>query len=212
MVSSNRDKKGRELRKIKFGQSSQVEGTWRGRKAGVTEKNGSAVQSLKVRCMISLMQKVGGSLGEEEFAKQCGDNRSLLLVGGRHKQITIIKQVGDDYLTKTWIHLPRMYVLPLLSTCNWTWKKPIVYGACFHKSQFRKRVWTTLKSFKIWSTIPAFPSGRCFKKDTTAILHSTRLQSLISMSDAEKHTLSTSYSAMMQAPLKAFWMIVVFNN
>lgn len=141
-----------------------MKGTWRGRQAGVTEKNGSAVQSLKVRCMISLMQKVGGSLGEEQFAKQCGDNRSLLLVGGRHKQITIITQVGDDYLTKTWIHLPRMYVLPLLSTCNWTWKKHFVYGACFPKSQFRKRVWTTLKHFKIWSTIPAFPSEDVSKR------------------------------------------------
>lgn len=46
--------------------------------------------------MISVIQKVGGSLGEEQFAKQCGENRSLLLVGGRHKQITMITQAGDD--------------------------------------------------------------------------------------------------------------------
>lgn len=78
--------------------------------------------------MISLVQKVGGSLGEEQFAKHCGENRSLLLVGGRRKQITMITQAGNDSLTKTWIYLPRMYMLLLPSICNWTWRKHIVYG------------------------------------------------------------------------------------
>lgn len=90
--------------------------------------------------MISLIQKVGGSLGEEQFAKQHGKNRSLLLVGGRHKQITMITEAGDDSLIKAWIFLPRMYVLPLLSLCNRTRGKElnIVYGACFPICQVRK--------------------------------------------------------------------------
>lgn len=209
MASSKWDKKDREMKKI--GKSSQVKATWRGRKAGVTEKNGSAVQSLKMK-MISLILKVGGSLREEQFAKQWGENNSLLLVGGRHKQITMITQAGDDSLTRIWIYLPRMYMLTLLSTCNWTWRKHIVYRACFRIRQFRKRIWTMLKHFKIWYTTSAFPSGRCFKKETTAILHSTRPQSLISMSGGERQTLSTSYSDMTQAALRAVWMIVVFNN
>lgn len=190
----------------KFGQCSQVKRTWRGRKAGVIERNGSAVQS----------QKVGmDDFTDTESGRKPGRGTVCKRVWREQESTTSRRQTQTDHNdytgwrrffnkeTKTWIYQPRMFVSPLLSTCNWTWRKHtnIVYRTCFPIGQFRKRVQTMVKHFKFWSTIPAFPSGRCFKKETTAILHSIRLLSLISMSDTEKHTLSTSYSAMMQTAL-----------
>lgn len=34
---------------------------------------------------------------------------------------------------KTWIYLPKTYLLTLLSPCNWTWRKDtnVVYAVCF---------------------------------------------------------------------------------
>lgn len=115
-------------------------------------------------------------------------------------------EARDDSLTKymkTWTYPPQMCLLLFLLPCNWTWRKD-----AFSIGWFRKRIWGMLKCFKIWWTIPCSPSGRSFKEGTGAILHSTRARCLILMNEVN----STSDSAVIQAAIRAFGVIVVFNN